>query len=246
MLNLSVAMISIKLRSKVFRLSPYSGRIIDGIRTQTTLLVGVLWLAILVFASRPAAGFQPGTPQAPVIGILAPLPGEPLQGLVAISGSTQVDGFQSAEISFGYQSDPTRTWFLLQQSSAGVAEGELAQWDTTVISDGNYQLRVQVFLSNGQVLESLVEGLRVRNYTPVETSTAPAETPAVENLQPTATYTPLPEFQPPLRTPLILPTNPARLTPPDLRASVLGGVGFVAGALLLAGIYAGLKTIFRR
>jgi hypothetical protein len=204
-----------------------------------------LFLILLFIPARPVAALQK-TPEAPIVRILAPQPGEALQGLVLITGATQTDGFQSAEVSFGYQSDPTNTWFLLQQSRTAVEEGDLAQWDTSTISDGIYRLRVQVFLSDGRVLEALAEGLRVRNYTPVETSTpAPAE-PVVAAVQPTATYTPLPDFAPLLRTPQALPTNPARLLPSDLRTSLMTGSGVVVGALLLAGIYAGLKAIFRR
>jgi len=223
MLNLSVAMYSIKVAHLL-----------------------VFLLGLLFFTARPAAAFQQRTPEAPLVIVQSPQPGEALQGLVTISGSTQADGFQSAEIAFGYQSDPTNTWFLLQQSSTGVTEGDLTQWDTTTISDGIYRLRVQVFLSNGRVLETLVDGLRVRNYTPVETSTPQAAAQVIEAVQPTATFTPLPDFIPPQRTPPVLPTNPARLTPSDLRISLIGGGGVVLGALLLAGLYIGLKTLFRR
>lgn len=204
-----------------------------------------LLIALLAGTARPVLAVQQKTPEPPAT-ILAPLPGEALQGLVLISGTTQVAGFQSCEVAFSYQSDSTNTWFLLQQSRTAVSEGELAQWDTTTISDGIYRLRVQIFLSDGQVLETVIEGLRVRNYTSVETSTPAPAAPVVEAAQPTATFTPLPDFDPPQPTPQVLPTNPARLLPSDLRASLLAGSGVVVGLLLMAGIYAGLKSIFRR
>ena len=224
MLNLSVAMNAIK---------------------EAPLLA--LLLILLSFSGWPVNGSQQqATPEPPAIQVTAPLPGEALQGLVTVTGVTQVEGFQSAEISFGYQSDATNTWFLLQQSAVGASDGDLAQWDTTTISDGVYRLRLQVFRTNGQVLETTLEGLRVRNYSPVETSTPLADVPVIEEVVATPTQTALPDYQPPQQTPVVMPTNPARLTAPDLRASLIGGVGLVVGALLLAGIYAGLKTIFRR
>ncbi|MFN2303974.1 MAG: hypothetical protein ACK2TV_09615, partial [Anaerolineales bacterium] len=44
--------------------------------------------------------------------ITAPASGSPIQGTVAISGSTIIEGFISWEITFGYASDTTGTWFL--------------------------------------------------------------------------------------------------------------------------------------
>lgn len=202
---------------------------------------------VLALAGQPAGGsLQQITPDAEQISISAPLAGEALQGLVTVTGATQVEGFQSAEIAFAYQSDPTQTWFLIQQSTAGAPEGDMAQWDTTTISDGFYRLRLQVFLANGQVLETVVDGLRVRNYLPVETSTPQAAVVETAVLRPTATPTPLPDFRPQPAVTLAQPANPAQLTADDLRASMLGGVGVVLSALLLTGVYLFIKGIFRR
>ena len=52
-----------------------------------------------------------------------------------------------------------------------VENKRLADWDTTAIADGTYQLRLRVMLNDGNTLETIVPDLRVRNYTAVETST---------------------------------------------------------------------------
>jgi hypothetical protein len=193
---------------------------------------------------EPAA-LQTSTPPPLQIGIDDPLPGTAIQGVTTISGSTNVEGFQTVEVAFAYQSDPTTTWFLISQGSEPVEAGVLAGWDTTTISDGNYLLRVQVFLQNGTVLESRIEGLRVRNYLQIETPTPAAEI-STELILPTATPSPLPDYRPSQLTPEAMPTNPAQVTPSDLGRSVTIGMIMVVGALMSGAVYAGIKAYFKR
>lgn len=182
--------------------------------------------------------------QTQQVEISAPGPGEALQGVVEISGTTGLDGFQSAEISFAYQADPTSTWFLILQTNQPVLQGLLARWDTSTITDGQYRLRVQVFLQDGQVVEFVVDGLRVRNYSPVETST-PAVLPTGQPML-TLTPTPLMDFvvTAPVLTPL--PTNPVELSEERFTASVFQGVLVVFSAAVMAGTYLGLRLLIRR
>ncbi len=88
----------------------------------------------------------------------SPRPGDVLQGTVPIIGSTDLAGFQSAEVWFAYEADPPGGWFLIHQSTEAVADGTLADWDTTTITDGNYRLKVVVFVEGGEPSETLVEG----------------------------------------------------------------------------------------
>lgn len=209
-----------------------------------------LLLGILLWGGTAKAGPQPQiTPfQA---AILEPRPGQALQGNVTISGNSAIPRFQSAEISFSYAQDPTQTWFLIQRSNVGVAGGVLAQWDTSTISDGDYNLRLLIRLTNGNEVMVVVEGLRVRNYTPIETDTptpAPVSpTPPPETLgevapSPTPTVSPTPI--PP--SPTALPTNPAEITGRQIAASLGVGASAAAGGLLLVGIYLSLQKVFRR
>jgi hypothetical protein len=211
-----------------------------------------IWVLGFLFAQAGAAGWAQAAMLAPTqtpppqAQIDLPRPGEPLQGMVSISGTTDIPGFRSAEISFAYQADQTNTWFILQQSVAPVKAGALAAWDTTTITDGIYRLRLQVFLQDGQVQERLVTGLRVRNYTLIETSTpAPEASPSGQET-PTPTSTPRTDFQvtPVEVTPL--PTNPAQVTPQHLGLSTLRGVLIVVAVSLAGGLYLGMRTIFRR
>lgn len=167
--------------------------------------------------------------------IVAPRPGDVLQGVVTIAGSSDVTGFVSAEVSFTYADDPTGTWFLIALNSQPVFNDKLAAWDTTVITDGDYVLRLRIYLTDGSSREALVSGLRVRNYTPVETPTPMAlapEAPPLSTITPTAT---------PFPTPTALPRNPAALAPTDVSASILYGGMAAILTFVIVGIYLWLR-----
>lgn len=187
-------------------------------------------IASLFLLIHTAAGlFAPQRIDRPQIS--APAAGDVLQGVVSVTGRTDVESFQSAEVAFRYEDDSADTWYLLSQSKEPVKGGELARWDTTTIADGNYRLRVQVTLQDGQVVETSVQSLRVRNYTAVETATAPAQAG-------TATATPPPEpSATPRATPTALQPNPARVTQGDLVSSWVRGGLFTLLAFLALGLY---------
>jgi hypothetical protein len=163
---------------------------------------------------------------SPVV-ITAPQSGQVLQGSVDITGTSDVPGFQSAEIAFAFASDTSSNWFLIQSSEQPVKNGMLGTWDTTTLTDGIYTLRLRVNLQDGKQIETTVSGLRVRNYTPVETPTLTA-TPANQPTPqvPTMTSTPYP-------TPTPLPQNPAALTPINVYTSLRLGALCIGGFFLI-------------
>lgn len=191
-----------------------------------------LWVAGTAYAQE----------DSPPIAIQTPGPGQAVQGVVVVRGSTTVEGFESADVSFGHTENPTGTWFPIQTVSAPVTDGALADWDTTTLTDGEYTLRLRVVLESGERLETFVENVRVRNYTPIETSTpAPTSTfrPALQT-----TREPTPSPIPPTGTPL--PDNPAEITPNRIGASLLrGGIGAIA-LITLIGIYLGIRGLIHR
>ena len=188
--------------------------------------ITLLTLTLILF--RPSMLVSAQTPAA-AVAVASPLAGQVLQGLVTVSGTSAIDGFVSAEVSFAYSGEPTGSWFLLTISSQPVTEGTLAVWDTTAISDGNYTLRLRVTLFDGTTLEAIVPDLRVRNYTPTETSTptlpptaASTLPPTLTPILPTLTATPIPT-ETPLPTPTAMPENPAILPSADISKSILSG-----------------------
>lgn len=174
--------------------------------------------------------------------ISSPNEGQIVQGIVAVSGTVTVLGFSSYELSFAYNDDPTQTWFILTTSSLPVFESELGTWDTTTLTDGDYSLRLRVFLLDGTVQETTVTGLRVRNYTPVPTPTfTPTSTAVVQFAPPTAQRIApsVATVTPSLPTPTPLPPNPASLQ----EASISNALG--RGAILALLLFVGFGLLLR-
>ncbi len=190
------------------------------------LIVGLLLLKLLS-ASALAHAQDVAAPS-----ITSPGNGEYLGGKVQVKGTTQIPGFASSELDFGYAGDPTGTWFVIQTASLPGTNDTLGVWDTTLITDGDYSLRLRVMLQDGSSKDSVVT-VRVRNYTPL-----PTATPAVTATQPpvldiptaiiiVASETATATMPPPIYTPTSLPPNPASVAPSAIYS------GFWRGALLV-------------
>jgi hypothetical protein len=201
----------------------------------------VIYILVLVFTFvflPQSVRAQEGT--LPVIS--SPSQGQIVQGLSVITGSVSALGFSSYELSFAYADDPTQTWFVLTSGAEPIFEGELGTWDTTTLTDGDYSLRLRTFMLDGTVQEVTVTGLRVRNYTPVPTSTfTPTATAVVQFAPPTAQLVaPAPDTATPsLPTPTPLPPNPASLQ----EASISRALG--RGAILALVLFLGFGLLLR-
>jgi len=174
--------------------------------------------------------------------ITSPQAGQIVQGLAVVSGSVTVLGFSSYELAFSYNDDPTGTWFLMHTSSLPVVEGELGAWDTTILTDGDYSLRLRVFLLDGSFQDETVTGLRVRNYTAIPTFTStPTATAVVKFAVPTAQFIApaLATATPSRATPTPFPPNPAGLELPSITNALTRGAAL---ALLL---FLGIGIILR-
>ena len=185
------------------------------------------------------------------IEISAPTAGTPLKGLVTIEGSTAIQGFHSWELTFGYAGDTTGTWFLITEGAEPISQGELTQWDTTIITDGDYNLRLTVYIQGGRREHYVVNDLRVRNYSTIETVTpTPTLTPTPytetprPSLTPTATQpateTTIPD------TPTPLPTNPVTIPQSKINNSLMRGAAGAAAAFVLVGMYLSVKRMIRK
>lgn len=174
------------------------------------------------------------------VAISSPQAGEELRGKVQIAGNMTVPNFASAELAFKYAaSDSADNWFTVQTFSQPAADSTLAVWDTTSLTDGDYTLRLRVFLVDGTFQDSIVSDLKIRNDAPVilptETSlpqfdavTAPAaltEPPATaENIFPTSTS---------------LPFNPASVTNSSIYST------FARGALIVLVLFIFFSLVLR-
>ena len=177
--------------------------------------------------------------------ISSPASGSVISGEVTVTGTTDVLGFTSSQLDFSYASNPTDTWFALQSFSQPVVDSPLVDWDTTLLSDGDYLLRLRVYFDDGSFDEVIVP-VKIQNDSPILTPTAEV-TPTSNRLDegiptaflvaasPTPTLTPNP-------TPTPFATNAASLTKTSIYVS------FGRGALVILGLFAfaGLILRFRR
>lgn len=143
------------------------------------------------------------------IEILSPLSGEAVQGLAQIVGTVDIEGFESYTLEFAFQSSSAQNWFPIAQGTTPIINGVLGEWDTSLLVDDIYDLRLTVHTQNADPIIGTVYGLRVRNYSAIETSTPTptldqaAFTPTADSPStPTATATPN-------TTPTPLPQNQA-------------------------------------
>jgi hypothetical protein len=133
----------------------------------------ILAVAVLsIFAS--AASFQTET----VLRLDTPAANETVSGIVEIRGSAASPGMMRFRIEFGYDPDPTGTWFLIFEGTEPVPDGQLALWDTTSIREGDYALRLAAYFADGSMQEVTTRGVRVRReVAPAAESPSFAATP---------------------------------------------------------------------
>jgi hypothetical protein len=138
--------------------------------------------------------------QTTEVGITSPQNGETIRGQIQILGSMDYPTFASAEIAFSYASNVGDTWFPIQTFSQPLTDSTLAVWDTTSVTDGDYNLRLRINLQDGTFLDFIITDLKIRNQ----------ELPT-----PTATDVPLPEFVNETPTPRIIPPTEIILSFPS-------------------------------
>jgi hypothetical protein len=202
----------------------------------STVALVFLWILALPPAAPPA---QTEPPEE--VAIHSPTAGQALQGNVPVFGTIRTNkGFLSGRLAFSYEGDETSTWFEIALIPRMVEEAELGTWNTTSLTDGNYSLRLEVYLTTGEVINHTISGLRIRNYSVIETDTpAPTQTLPVDP-GPTREPPPAPTTTRRPSTPTPLPANPAEIS----MAQVLGSAG--RGVLITLAIFAGLGFLILR
>lgn len=135
------------------------------------LLAGILLVAGLRSSFSGAAMAQ--SPEDIVAIITSPVDGQQLFGLANIVGSAgHPTAFDSYTLEYIDQSDPNASWLLVQQTvRQQIQNNILGAWNTIVVPDGVYRLRLRVTLTDGQVGESVVSNLRVINSQPTPVPT---------------------------------------------------------------------------
>jgi hypothetical protein len=182
------------------------------------LLLLALWALPVARPAAQAPGFAE---------ITRPASGEAVSGIVTLEGTANHPSFDHFDLTFTYEADTTGTWFpIVDEDRSRVVEGRLAVWDTTGIADGEYMLRLRVWPAEGEPLVAIVHGVRVRNYTSIETPT-----PGPSLAAPFFTATEPPPTSTPTPLPIALPAAPE---PSQRVGSALLAGGVMAAVVLAA------------
>ncbi|MCJ7734094.1 MAG: hypothetical protein MUP11_06060 [Anaerolineales bacterium] len=183
-------------------------------------------LVIYGFKSPPTAAAQ-GT-IAPSIFMQSPREGQALQGVEIIEGKIRGDAFIRGKIAFSYAGAAEPTWFfiadLIPQVDDSAQTSFVIEWDTAQITDGNYDLRVVAEYGGGAAIFELIPNLRIRNHSPVETTTpGPVSNESEIDFTPTTILEPTTAS-----TPTPLAPNPAVVQSNDLyQVLKISGIGVV-------------------
>lgn len=208
------------------------------------LLVSVLGSLRTAVAALPA--------QQSLSRIASPGENSVVRGIVPIVGSAVDAAFWKYEVHFGPYPNPLQQWTVIGGvHENAVTDGLLETWDTAIIPDGSYSIRLRVVDRTGNYRETFANGVLVANAAPTET---PMPTRAPE---PTATGTPAatPTFIIPtalLEQPSPTPTlaRPTRSALPDVvdptawRQSVCLGAQLMAALLVVLGLIFLLRRLF--
>jgi hypothetical protein len=220
------------------------------------LLLGVL--LVVIIEAAPGHGPQEQGPQAV---ITSPRDRAVVRDKVSIKGTATHPEFWKYEVAYGPEPNPSDQWVLIGMvHETQVVDNVLETWDTTLVPDGNYSLRLRVVRRDGNYQEYFVREVAVANTQPTDTPLPPAVTPT-----PTNTPTPLPPTPTivielpvlPSPTPQPLPTTASVIRPtptpapsffsvnlPDLGGAFCWGVGAAAFIFLLVGLLAVLRRLF--
>ncbi len=174
---------------------------------------------------------------APGIFLQSPREGQALQGVEIIDGRIRGEGFTQGKVSFSTSGAEEPTWFfiadILPEAEGSSQSSFRLEWDTTRITDGNYDLRVVAEYRDQAAIFFLVRNLRIRNHTAVETSTpvplgeaGEDETFLTPTLEPTARSTPTP-----------LPPNPLTVQQAELSRTLRFSLIGVVVLFIVGGIY---------
>ena len=192
--------------------------------------------------------------------IISPTEGQTLTGLVTVTGSADHPEFARWELAYGPDPNPNDAWQPFASGDKPILNGTIGTWNTGVIADGGYMLRLRTIRKDSNYDEAFIRGLKVSNAAPVGTPTSippaatfPAEQTtftAAEAVQPIATIM---VEQPPTSVPeaRVVQTNQPK-TNTASRNSAAPASGFDAhqlgtaclnGVLLTAGLFVVLGVI---
>lgn len=132
-------------------------------------------------------GAPSATPYPYDVRITYPVDGSQIAGYVTIVGSASHPRFVQYALEWGPHPNPSNLWYPFlspPQRTNIVLNSGLGAWNTTLVPDGNYQIRLHVWLNDGTDITYLITAIRVSNTTPtaqptVTPTTRPNQVPTI-------------------------------------------------------------------
>lgn len=241
------------------------------VKKQQTLFKYLILLTILTLLASGLAPFarvmaSPSLQGEDLAIIDTPASNAVVRGQVQIIGSSDHPSFQFYIIEVSPEPVAGDQWQIIGATrNTPVINGVLETWDTTLVPDGSYTLRLRTVRLDGNYTEAFSQQVVVANTQPLPTDTPVPTEEVVVPSAPTETPTPLPPTptvsieQPIVETPTPRPVETsAPLQDPDevtsfiptvsgfsltpLRDACIYGAGVMLGVFLLFGFLAALRT----
>lgn len=190
--------------------------------------------------------------QAPEVRITSPQMNAEVRGKVLINGRTALSGFDYYKVEFGIGPSPADWAIIGEVHKTPVTEGLLETWDTTMLPDGMYSLRLRVVKPDGNYEEHFVPQIKIVNTLPTETPTATVSPTLPPTVAVVATYTlvvakPTAALAQPTPTPtLARPTRAAASPLGDIKEygnAVCLGAGAMGVIFLLVGLILAIRRV---
>ena len=179
----------------------------------------VLAISLAVMAWPAHTGLAAPQTQGPIAAITSPTDGQQVQGTVSITGSANHAEFDRYELAFGPEPNPNDAWQVFSTGQQPVDNNVLGVWNTSVVGDGAYSLRLRVVRKDSNYDEAFVRGLRVVNQQPIDTPT-PSGPEATFPPEPTTDVGAAPGVE---ATPAIVTTVLVEQPPTSLPAAIAPG-----------------------
>ncbi len=139
---------------------------------------------VVIPTSVPPVVLPPTTFPINIV-ILSPIPGNVVAGNVQVLGSASHPQFLQYQLEYGPDPNPGNLWYpATAPQFAPVLNNILGIWNTTIIPDGRYQLRLRVYLRDGRIEQTVVGGINVQNRV-----NTPVPSPTPEIPRPIAAFT---------------------------------------------------------
>ena len=213
--------------------------VVIGRVSLTVILITLINPTVLLHSAQAA----PQPQRQAIAQITSPTDGQTLTGLVTVTGSADHPDFARWELAYGPDPNPNDAWQPFADGKQSVHDGTIGTWNTGVVADGGYMLRLRVVRKDSNYDEAFVRGLKVSNTAPIGTPTSippaatfPAEQAtfsAVQAAQPLATIM---VEQPPTSAPEARPvqTNQPQTNAAARRTNTAAPSGFDARQLSTA------------